>query len=168
MEHPHPPPLCHQEWTSIHTHTQPRRRSTSPKFGIWNLAFTYLESTPGIRKSAVETLIQLTQWSRPFSHNPFATLEGGLTSLVYAPRWGTFQHSGRSHHGTCGAVERCGEEFKCTGIFGDVVRKIDELRVKMEFQYREGADVVFSASARAARVDGLLRLLPLNLVPEER
>jgi len=51
--------------------------------------------------------------------------------------------------------------------FGDVVRKVDELRVKKVFQYREGADV-FSASARAAGGDGLLSLLPLNLVPEDR
>jgi len=65
-------------------------------------------------------------------------------------------------------VERCGEEVKCAGIFGDVVRKVDELRVKKGFQYREGADAVFSAFARAAGVDGLLSLLPLNSVPEER
>jgi len=52
--------------------------------------------------------------------------------------------------------------------FGDVVRKVGEMRVKKGFQYREGADAVFSAFARAAGVDGLLSLLPLNLVPEER
>jgi len=51
--------------------------------------------------------------------------------------------------------------------FGDLVRKVGEMRVK-GFQYREGADAVFSAFARAAGVDGLLSLLPLNLVPEER
>jgi len=52
--------------------------------------------------------------------------------------------------------------------FGDMVRKVDEMRVKKGFQYREGADTVFSAFAGAAGVDGLLSLLPLNLVPEER
>jgi len=50
--------------------------------------------------------------------------------------------------------------------FGDVVRKGGEMRVKKGFQYREGADAVFSAFARAAGVDGLLSLLPLDLVPE--
>ena len=48
------------------------------------------------------------------------------------------------------------------------MRKVGEMRVKKGFQYREGADAVFSAFARAAGVDGLLSLLPLNLVPEER
>jgi len=52
--------------------------------------------------------------------------------------------------------------------FGDVVRKVGEMRVKKGFQYREEADAVFSAFTRAAGVDGLLGLLPLNLVPEER
>jgi len=50
---------------------------------------------------------------------------------------------------------------------GDVVRKVGEMRVK-EFQYREGVDAVFPAFVRAAGADGLLSLLPLNLVPEER
>ena len=45
------------------------------------------------------------------------------------------------------------------------MRKVDELRAKKGFQYREGAGAVFSAFARAAGIDGLL---PLNLVPEER
>jgi len=48
------------------------------------------------------------------------------------------------------------------------VRKVGEMRVKKGFQYRKEADAVFSAFARAAGVDGLLSLLPLNLVPEER
>ena len=52
--------------------------------------------------------------------------------------------------------------------FGDVVRKVGEMRVKKGFQHHDEVDAVFSAFARAAGVDGLLSLLPLNLVPEER
>jgi len=52
--------------------------------------------------------------------------------------------------------------------FGDVVRKVGEMRVRKGFQYREGADSIFCAFPQEARVDGLLSLLPLNLVPEER
>ena len=42
------------------------------------------------------------------------------------------------------------------------------MRVNEGFQHREGADAVFCAFARAAGVDGLLIVLPLNFVPEER
>jgi len=53
---------------------------------IWNLAFTYLESTPEIRKSAEETLIQLTQCVALLLPHPptslFQTLASGLTSLA--------------------------------------------------------------------------------------
>lgn len=52
--------------------------------------------------------------------------------------------------------------------FRDVVRKASEMRVKKGFEYREDSDAVFCAFARAAGVDGLLSVLPLNLVPEER
>jgi len=49
-------------------------------------------STPEIRKSAEETLIQLTQCVKPLLPHPpttpLQTLEGGLTSLVYAPALG--------------------------------------------------------------------------------
>jgi len=51
--------------------------------------------------------------------------------------------------------------------FGDVVRKVDELHVKKGFQYREGADAVFSAFARDRRTVKSITV-PLNLVPEER
>jgi len=47
------------------------------------------------------------------------------------------------------------------------VRKVGEMRVKKEFQYREDADAVFSAFAQAVGVNGLLSVLPLNLVPVE-
>ena len=41
-------------------------------------------------------------------------------------------------------------------------QKIGDMRVKKGFEHREGADAVFSALARGARVDGLLSELPLN------
>ena len=50
--------------------------------------------------------------------------------------------------------------------FGDVVRKVGEMRVKKGLQCREGADAVFSALARAAGVDGLLSLLPCPWFPK--
>jgi hypothetical protein len=57
---------------------------------IWNLAFTYLESTPATRKSPEEALIQLTQCIPPLVPQPppnslLHTLDGALTSLAYAP-----------------------------------------------------------------------------------
>jgi len=59
---------------------------------IWNLAFTYLELTPIIRKSAEEALIQLTQCVTPLVPQPpkslVHTLDRGLTSLACAPALG--------------------------------------------------------------------------------
>ena len=63
-------------------------------------------------------------------------------------------------------MERRGEKIWLAGAFY-VVRKVGDMRVKKGFQHREGVDAVFSASARAAGVDGLRSVLPLNLVPEE-
>ena len=140
---------------------------------IWNLTFTYLESTPAIRKSAEDTLIQLTQCVPPLLPHPpkslLHTLEGGLTSLAYAPALGNTLRTLESFIMAFAAP--WSDEVKKSGAqayFREVVRKVSEMRVKKEFQYREGADAVFSAFARAAGVDGLLNLLPLNLIPEDR
>ena len=140
---------------------------------IWNLALTYLESTPEIRKSAEETLIQLTQCVAVLLPHPptslLQTLEGGLTSLAYAPALGNVLRTLESLIMVFAAPwSDAVKKSSAQEYFGDVVRKVGEMRVKKGFQYREGADAVFSAFARAAGVDGLLSLLPLNLVPEER
>jgi len=140
---------------------------------IWNLAFTYLESTPEIRKSAEDALIQLTQCVPPLIPQPpkalLHTLNGGLTSLAYAPALGNTLRILASFimafsAPRSDAVKKPGAQ----AYFRDVVKKVGEMRVKKEFEYREGADAVFCAFARAAGVDGLLSVLPLNLVPEER
>ena len=150
--------------------------STTPQIDlptIWNLAFTYLESTPLIRKSAEDTLIQLTQCVPPLLPHPpkslLHTLESGLTSLAYAPALGSTLRILESFIMAFAAP--WSNEVKKSGAqayFREVVRKVGEMRVKKGFQYREGADAVFSAFARAAGVDGLLNLLPLNLIPEDR
>lgn len=150
--------------------------STAPQIDlpkIWNLAFIYLESTAEIRKSAEDTLIQLTQCVVPLLPHPptslLHTLELGLTSLAYAPALGNILRTLEGFVMVFAAP--WSDTVKKSGArtyFRDVVRKVGEMRVEKGFQYREGADAVFSAYARAAGVDGLLSLLPLNLVPDER
>jgi len=139
---------------------------------IWNLAFTYLESAPEIRKSAEETLIQLTQCVALLLLHPptplFQTLGGGLTSLAYAPALGNVLRTLEGLIWCCGAAERCGEEVKCAGIFWRCGEEGRRDAREEGVSYREGADAVFSAFARAAGVDGLLSLFPLNLVSEAR
>ena len=76
-------------------------------------------------------------------------------------------HPGRFRHGVCDAVGHAVKKSAAQAYFRDVGRKVGEMRVK-GFRYREGADAVSSAFARAAGVDGLLSALPLNLVLEER
>jgi len=140
---------------------------------IWNLVFAYLESTPTIRKSAEEALIQLTQCVPPLvlrlPKSLLHTLDGGLTSLAYAPALGNILRILASF--IMAFVAPWSDAVKkssARGYFRDVVRKVGEMRVKKGFEHREGADAVFCAFARAAGVDGLLSILPLNLVPEER
>lgn len=140
---------------------------------IWNLAFTYLESTPAIRKSAEDTLVQLTQCVPSFLPHPpkslLYALDGALTSLAYAPALGNTLRTLESLIIAFAAPwSDAVKKSAAQTYFKDVVRKVGEMRVKKGFQYREGADAVFSAFARAAGIDGLLNLFPLNLVPEDR
>jgi ribosomal RNA-processing protein 12 len=140
---------------------------------IWDLAFTYLESTPEIRKSAEDTLIQLTQCAVPLLPHPptslLHTLEASMTSLAYAPALGNVLRILEGLVLVFAATwNDAANKSAAQAYFRDVVSKVGEMRVKKGFQYREGADAVFSAFARAAGVDALLSLLPLNLVPEER
>jgi hypothetical protein len=58
-----------------------------------------------------------------------------------------------------------GDAVHAHTYFG-VVRKVGEMRVKKGFEHRKGVDAILCAFARAAGVDGLLTLLPLNVVPE--
>ena len=141
---------------------------------IWDLGFTYLESAPAIRKSAEDALIKLTQCVPPLvPHVPKSLLRtldsGGLTSLAYAPALANTLRILASFIMAFAvpwsdAVKKSGAR----AYFGDVVRKVGEMRVREGFEHREGADAVFCAFARAAGVDGLLSVLPLNLAPEER
>ncbi len=126
---------------------------------IWNLAFTYLELTPIIRKSAEEALIQLTQCVTPLVPQPpkslVHTLDRGLTSLAYAPALGNILRTLASFIMAFAApwsdaVKKSGAQT----YFKDVVNKVSEMRVKNGFEHREGADALFSAFARAAGVDG--------------
>lgn len=150
--------------------------STMPQIDlpkIWNLAFTYLESTPAIRKSAEDTLVQLTQCVPSFLPHPpkslLHALDGALTSLAYAPALGNTLRTLESLIIAFAAPwSDAVKKSAAQTYFKDVVRKVGEMRVKKGFQYREGADAVFSAFARAAGIDGLLNLFPLNLVPEDR
>ena len=161
--------LCHQEWTSIHTHTQPRRRSTCPKIGIWH---SHTSNRPqkfvkAQRKYSSGSPNASYPFYRTHPH-PFTTLEGGLTSLACAPALGNVL---RTLEGLIVAFAApwsdAVKKSSAQEYFGEVVRKVGEMRVRKGFQYRKGADSIFSAFAQAAGVDGLLSLLPLNLVPEE-
>ena|SRR5258708_5710070 len=97
------------------------------------------------------------------------TLDRGLTSLAYAPALGNILRTLASFIMAFAApwsdaVKKSGAQT----YFKDVVNKGGEMRVKNGFEHRESADAVFSAFARAAGVDGLLSVLPLNLVSEDR
>jgi ribosomal RNA-processing protein 12 len=102
--------------------------------------------------------------------NPFYILStAALTTLAYAPALGNILRILASFIMVFAAP--WGDPVKkssAQAYFRDVVRKVGEMRLKKEFEHREGADAVFCAFARAAGVDGLLSVLPLNLVPEER
>lgn len=140
---------------------------------IWNLAFTYLESTPTIRQSAEEALIQLTQCIPPLvpqaPKSLLHTLDSGLTSLAYAPALGnTLRILASFIMAFAAPWSDLVKKSAAHAYFRDVVSKVGDMRVKKGFEHREGADAVFCAFARAAGVDGLLSVLPLNLVPEER
>jgi len=85
------------------------------------------------------------------THTPFATIEGGLISLAYAPALGSVLRALEYLIMVFAAPwSNTVQKSSAQEYFGDVVRKVGEMRGKKGFQYREGADAVFCAFARAA------------------
>jgi hypothetical protein len=150
--------------------------SAAPQIDLaktWNLGFTYLELAPAIRKGAEDMLIQLTQCVPPFvPHVPKSLLHArrnGLTALAYALALAnTIRILASFIMAFAAPWSDAVKKSGAWAYFRDVVRKFGEMRVKKGLEHREGADAVLCAFARAAGVNGLWSVLPLNLGPEER
>jgi ribosomal RNA-processing protein 12 len=153
---------------------------------VWKTVWAFLESTNGpTRIAAAQALDQLTQCITPEliavavkeagSPSPSSTLcaviaqsTTALGSLAYAPSMAEVLAAISSLIICLRYRKAPSAPTAAELLILPTIQRIAALRIEKRFEFKEAADLALSAAFRVMGPEVVLRILPLNLEPEDR